>query len=122
MLAALLNAPRIGKDLLLVPSIRRKYFDNLRPALGKGSSLIKDKGVLSSPELLLVLNRVNERSKAEEAAERVGIKLAAFIPEDPLVGEMDAKAAPLAGMPSDAPSMKAVIELSEMLFSTDGGG
>lgn len=79
-------------------------------------NLVRDKGVLSSPEAMLIINRVVDGAAARGALNEKGLVGAVFIPEDPLVRERDAKSLPLVEMPPDAPSMKVVSELSERLF------
>jgi len=79
-------------------------------------NLVRNKGVLSSPETLLVVNRVVDVASAKRMLKARGFTAAALIPEDPLVRERDAASLPLMEMPPDAPSMKAAAALSKRLF------
>jgi len=78
--------------------------------------LVQDKGILSAPEVMLVINRADQGSETEKAAVSAGFEAVYVIPQDPLVSEYDAKAKPLAELPPDAPSMKAVSEIARKLF------
>jgi len=79
-------------------------------------NLVQNEGVLSSPEVLLVINRVRDSSKALEAAGKKGFDRASLVPEDPLVVEWDAEARPLSELGPEAPSMKAIEEIVGNLF------
>lgn len=78
--------------------------------------LVEGKGVLSHPKLLLVINRCSDKSAADNASQKLGMKLAGVVPEDPTVSARDMGSAPLCDMPMDAPAMKAVAEIVEILF------
>lgn len=79
-------------------------------------NLLKDKRVLLDPEIMLIINRVKDDSRALESAGRVGFEPAALVPEDPIVIEWDAQSKPLGEIPSETPSMKAVEKLVTRLF------
>ena len=82
-------------------------------------NLLKDKRVLSDPEIMLIINRVKDDSRAkarESSFTRVGFEPAALVPEDPIIIEWDAQSKPLGEMPPEAPSMKAVEELVAKLY------
>jgi len=84
-------------------------------------NLVREKGVLSSPETLLIINRVVDGVGAKAALDIRGLVPDALIPEDPLVSERDSRSLPLIEMPPDSPSMKAVAELSRRLFFSREG-
>lgn len=78
--------------------------------------LVEKKGVLSNPELLLVINRCSDKTSADKVAKKLGMKLAGVVPEDPLVSARDAGSVPLCDMPKDSPAMEAVEALVKSLF------
>ena len=80
-------------------------------------SLVKGKGVLSSPELLLIINRVVDNKKVRNIAAENGFEIAALVPEDDLIGKWDASSKPLSELPPNAESMKAISKLVKKLFT-----
>lgn len=80
--------------------------------------LAADEKLLSSAELKLVLNRVADDDLALQAAREKGLEPALLLPEDPLVGQWDARSKSLYDLPRDTPFVTAVENIAAWLSST----
>jgi CO dehydrogenase maturation factor len=93
-------------------------------AAGRAAKLIRELDTRVG-DIRLIVNRVPRDGSGElklapeleQAIAENGLKLIGLIPEDPTVGEYDAKGLPLVELPPEAPSRQAV---EEIIKSLDG--
>lgn len=68
-------------------------------------------------EMGLVLNRVREEAMASQLAEKAGLKILGYIPEDENITRYDLVGKPITDLPGDSPSFMAIRKVLEDTFN-----
>lgn len=84
--------------------------------------IVESKKLIRCKRLAMVVNRVRgEEETVRGFAEKVGVEILGYIPEDENISRYDLRGQPLTELPDDSPSVVAIRQVSQKLGLLDGG-